>query len=399
MSTTTRKAWAVGIGLALVAAAGTAVAAEDPLDWYTGGQAQVADADAAGTLTLVDGAGKAVTSGAVDAPFAAYAVADGALRQGDSSASLFVHVPSPSSAAGAWAGTQLSGTTRFAGEGAAAGPQGTTDRPYVALGGALPLSDVLTALPSSGGKGYDGLYQLRLRTGSDRQGVGTRYASAYVAVSGDRWSLSAGPGTSTDPQQATVTATWGADFAYGTTRTVPVTVSVPEGTAAGTVGLYVAGKLVGTQATLDDTGRANVTLPKGSLLPGRRAVEARFTPTDPAAVAAATSAPRTYAVAKGAAPAPTFTVRTRVTARKAGSLTVRVARPSGLVQPTGKVTVVLQRGRSSVTVAGRTLSKGAVVVPVRRLTAGTWKVTVTYLGDGVYTSRKAPAKNLSVRTR
>ena len=181
------KVGAAALGLALVAgAAGVAFAAEDPAQWYSGSNATVADPNNTGTLTIVDAAGTAVTHGPIDAPLGAFAVAGGAVRSGDTSATLFVHRPSTSTAPGAWSGEQSSGTTRFSGSGAATGPSGVGDKPFVALSDALPLAETVSSYPNTeSAPSFKDVYELRLRTSSARGGVSNAYASAYVKVDGD----------------------------------------------------------------------------------------------------------------------------------------------------------------------------------------------------------------------
>ncbi|KAA1423917.1 hypothetical protein FE697_010215 [Mumia zhuanghuii] len=402
MKITPRTVASVAASLALVAGAGGVAVAADPLDWYDGDSATVADPDDVTTLKIVRADGTEVTSGTLDDPLGAFAVAADEVRAGDTSASLFVHLTSAATAAGAWSGQQASGTTRFSGSGAVPGPTGVGAKPFVSLAGSLPLDQTVEALPSTETTGtFPGVYALRLRTSSATGGVSNAYASAYVKVTGSSWTLTDPPsGVPTTPPPApvaTVRPTWGAGFAYGATRNVTVAVGGGSTAAKGTVRLYSGSTAVSSTKALDASGRATLTIARGVLRPGVRRVKVVFTSTNTAVVRSATTAEHAYAVARGTAPAPTWKVSKKVTARKAGKLLVSVARPAGLVQPTGRVTVVLKRGKKTVVIRNKALSSsGKVTVTVPKQKAGKWKVTVKYLGSTVYLPRSSAAKTLVV---
>ncbi|MFI5428651.1 Ig-like domain repeat protein [Aeromicrobium sp. UC242_57] len=122
-----------------------------------------------------------------------------------------------------------------------------------------------------------------------------------------------------------------------------------------------------------------------------------FTTSDAAIAASGVSAAHTYSVSKGAVAAPTFKVTKKITAKKAGSLTVRLATPSGLARPTGKVDVILKKGRKTVTIRNKTVAgNGQVKVKVPKQKAGKWTVTISYKGDTRYNAKKSAAKKITI---
>ncbi|MFI5428653.1 hypothetical protein [Aeromicrobium sp. UC242_57] len=103
-----------GLGFLIAVSAGTVAYADTSLDWFEGDNATVADPhQLSAPLKIYDAAGAVVTGGDIDEPFGAFVAADGAIAAGATHASLFVHVPSPSSAPGAWTGLQTTGTTKL----------------------------------------------------------------------------------------------------------------------------------------------------------------------------------------------------------------------------------------------------------------------------------------------
>lgn len=400
MTTTLRRTGAVGLGLALVVGAG-GIAAADPLGWYTGGNATLADPDSVTTLKIVNAGGTEITSGSINSPLGAFVVAAGTVRADDSAASLFVHLPSLTTSPGGWSGVQSSGTTRFAGSGAATAPTGASGKAFVSLTGALPLAQSVETLPNDEtAPSYEGVYELRLRTSSATGGVSNQYASAFVKVTGSNWAVAAAPtpGEAGGSRAATLTPNWGSNFAYGAVLNVPVTVKGGSTAAKGSVVLKEGSKVVSQASkSLDAAGRATLTVPKGKLTPGKHTLTVAFTTSSSSIAASGVSAARSYTVAKGAVAAPTFKVTKKVTAKKAGSLTVKVAKPAGLLQPGGKVDLVLKKGSKTVTIKNKSLnSSGQVKIAVPKQKAGQWTVTVTYKGDARYNAKKSSAKKLTV---
>ena len=169
-----KKTWlaAMGLALAVTTAGGVAIAA-GPDDWYDGDNASVPDHDKTGVaLKLYNASGTEVTSGSTTAPIAAFAAAAGAVRDGDTFASLYVHLPQSSTAPGAWPGVQVTGTDKFSGAGAVTAPASLNGKPYVTTtADGYSLADVATILPNT--ESADKLRR-RLRAAAPHQLVGRR---------------------------------------------------------------------------------------------------------------------------------------------------------------------------------------------------------------------------------
>ncbi len=407
MKMTTKKTWAaaVGLALALSAAGGVALAAENPSGWYAGGNATLADpAKTNVALKLYNAAGVQVTSGSTTTPLAAFAAADGAVREGDTFASLFVHLPQSTTAPGAWPGVQATGTGKFSGAGAVTAPGALNGKPYVATTAAgYTLADVIAGLPNNeAGASFAGVYELRLRTSSPTAGVSTEYAAAYLKVSGNSWTLTSSPvlGDSVvvPPKSAvatTVTATWPATLAYGTASSVSVTVTAASGAAkpSGAVRLVSGATTLGT-ANLSAAGTASFALSK-TLEPGTVALQVVYAGVANA-FTASQSAAKTIVVAKAAPGAPVLKVKKAPTTKKAGSATVTVATPSGLAKAGGTAQLVLKKGKTTKKV-NVTIKAGSGTAKLPKLPKGTWSATVTYAGDAHYTSTKSKAVKVKVK--
>lgn len=264
-----KKAWASALGLVLAVTTigGVAIAAGAD-DWYEGDNASVPDHDNVGVaLKLYNASGAEVTSGSTTAPIAATVAAVGAVRDGDTYASLFVHLPQSDTAPGAWPGVQVTGTDEFEGKPAVA----TTADGYT-------LADVAAILPNDEtAASFAGVYELRLRTSSPTDGVSTEYAAAYVKVTGSTWKLTEAPVFGQVGDTATsVKATWPKKIKYGKTAKVTITVTAASGGAkpTGTVRVVSGSKTVG-KATLSG-GQATVTLAKRSLKPGKYTLVVRY---------------------------------------------------------------------------------------------------------------------------
>jgi len=276
-----KKRWAsaLGLALALTTIGGVAIAAGAD-DWYDGDNAAVPDHDNIGVaLKLYNASGTEVTSGSTTTPIAAFAAAAGTVRANDTFASLYVHLAQASTAPGAWPGVQVTGTSKYSGSGAVAAPAALAGKPYVAIpADGYSLADVATILPSTEtAASFAGVYELRLRTSSPTDGVGTEYAVAYVKVTGSTWKLTDAPVFGQAGETATtVKATWPRRIKYGKTAKVTVTVTAASGSAkpTGTVRVMSGSKTVG-KATLSG-GKATVTLKKRSLKPGKHTLVVRY---------------------------------------------------------------------------------------------------------------------------
>ena len=408
MKMTTKKTWAaaVGLALALSAAGGVALAAENPSGWYSGGNATLADpAKTNVALKLYNAVGVEVTSGSTTTPLAAFAAAGGAVREGDTYASLFVHLPQSTTAPGAWPGVQATGTGKFSGAGAVTAPASLSGKPYVATTAAgYTLADVIAGLPNNeAGASFAGVYELRLRTSSPTAGVSTEYAAAYLKVSGNTWTLTSSPvlGDSVvvvPPKSAvatTVTATWPSTLTYGTASSVPVTVTAASGAAkpSGAVRLVSGATTLGT-ANLSAAGTASFPL-SATLEPGSVALQVVYAGVA-TAFSPSQSAAKTIVVAMAAPGAAVLKVKKAPTTKKGGSATVTVATPAGLAKAGGTAQLVLKKGKTTkkVNVA---IKAGVGTAKLPKLPKGTWSATVTYAGDAHYTSTKSKAVKVKVK--
>lgn len=396
MNLRVKKRWvpAVGLTLALTLAGtvgGVALAAGED-DWYDGDNATVPDHDkTAVALTLYSAGGTPVTSGSTTAPIAAYAQAADDLREGDSYASLFVHLPQSSTAPGAWPGVQVTGTDSYTGDPRVA----TTAAGYT-------LADVAAALPNNEtGASFAGVYELRLRTSSPSAGVGTSYAAAYVKVTGTTWELTTAPVLGDEepvdePVATSVTATWPSALRYGTAGSVAVTVTPASGDVkpTGTVRLLLGSQALST-ATLSG-GRATLAVPR-TLAPGARSLRVAYDGAtddfDPSA-----SAAKAFTVAKATPSKPVLRVTKKPSAKKAGAATVAVGTPSGLAKATGAGTLSLVKGKKvkKVAVAVR---NGAATVKLPKLPKGKWTATFVYAGDTYYVSATSAAVKITSKAK
>lgn len=396
MNLRVKKRWvpALGLTLALTLAGtvgGVALAAGAD-DWYDGDNATVPDHDKTTVaLTLYGAGGTPVTSGSINAPIAAYAEAADDLREGDSYASLFVHLPQSSTAPGAWPGVQVTGTDSYTGD------------PRVAITAAgYTLADVVAALPNEeAGASFAGVYELRLRTSSPSAGVGTAYAAAYVKVTGDTWQVTTAPVLGDEepvdePVATSVTATWPAALRYGTAGSVAVTVAPASGeaTPTGTVRLLLGGQALST-ATLS-AGKASLAVPR-TLVPGARSLRVAYDGV-PDAFDPSASAAKAFTVAKGTPSRPVLKVTKKPTAKKAGAASVTVGTPAGLAKAAGQGTLSLVKGKTVKKVAV-TVKNGVATVKLPKLPKGTWTATFGYAGDASYLSAASASVKITSKAK
>lgn len=207
MKLTTRRTGAIGLGLALVVGVGGIASAVD-LDWFSGSNAAVADPDRTNVpLKIYDAAGAVITTGSTTAPIGAFVAADEAVRAGDTYATVFLHRPDAGLAAGAWSGVQATGTTKLD----STHPAALNGKPFVSTAGGSTIADFAAGYPATASTGtFKDVYELRLRSSSPQAGVSDRYASAFVKVSGNTWSVTSAPsggGTPTTPTPTVPTPT------------------------------------------------------------------------------------------------------------------------------------------------------------------------------------------------
>ncbi|SDD29080.1 Ig-like domain repeat protein [Nocardioides lianchengensis] len=396
-----KKTWAAALGLtvALSTAGGVALGAGDD-DWYAGDEnVTVPDHDKiAATLKLYNASGTEVTSGTASAPIAAIAAVGSPVRAGDTFGTLYAHQVRSDTAPGAWPGIQVSGTSKFSGEGAIAVPAALVNSPAVDADapGTSTLADVAGSFTTTGGA-VANVYELRLRTSSPSGGVGTSYAATYVRVDGDTWEVTDNPGEvepDPEPVATSVAVAWPASLGYGRAATVGVTVTAASGAAkpTGAVRLLQGTRVLAT-ATLTAAGTASLPIARTALAPGSRPLRVAYLGATDAFVAS-TSAVKPYTVAKAASGTPVLRITKKPTAKKAGKATVTVAVPAGLAKAGGRATVVLTKGKS-VTRVVVAVRSGAASVKLPKLKKGTWSIRVDYQGDAYY----LPAKSKTVKVK
>lgn len=351
---------AVAAGVTTAVALAPATQAADTPPWL----AADLSPHAAGTVGLYTADGTPVTSGRVDEPLAAYAVASTTLRTGDTVAALSAYTPqvvaAPTASTGAttgvdgWTGVQLSGATPQASV-----PETFAGRPTVALDGATTLGQYLAAYPNTiTADAYRDVYELRLTTGASGRAFGSTYAVLDLQVTGDTWHLYGQGGSQATATTTTLETPTGARV--GRPLTLSATVAPA---AAGTVQFRVGATAVGAPVTVDDRGRATTTWTPTSA--GSATLTAAFVPADATAFAASTSSGTAVVVASAAA-TPTVTP-TWPAFRYGTATTVRVAVASSPAAAGSVGIVYAGRVLASAPVSG---GVARVVVPATALPAG-----------------------------
>jgi hypothetical protein len=245
------------------------------------------DAQSVGAIHLYDAAGNVKTSGLLtDAPFAAYAVADGiGTTAGDTKATLYIYTPVQGKQPFDWDGNnQLSLATTYPAAGVPSslvGPNATASisADQTTLDLATSVQDGFPNVSTS----YAGLYELRMITSLPSPFDATTYYSADIKVTGNTWTLvnpvpAAVPATTT-----TVTAT----PATGATTATPVTLNATVSpAAAGSVQFKDGATNIGAAQPIAAGGTATVTNTFAAA--GAKIITAEFTPTNAAAFAAST---------------------------------------------------------------------------------------------------------------
>jgi hypothetical protein len=203
-----------------------------------------------------------------------------------------------------------------------------------------------------------------------------------------------GGGTGTDPglqpaQPVAATVSGAAtSVVYGRATTVPVTVTAPGATPAGTVTLASGSTVIGS-ATLAN-GTAAVALPAKGLEPGTHQLTVAYSGGSAVAAGSGT-ATVTVTRAKATVVKPVVKPKKVVADKTRATLLISV-RATG-VTPTGKVTVT-GGGLKKETA---TLKGGKVEVELGRFgSKGTKKLTVTYVGDD-HVSRATTTVKVTVK--
>ncbi|MFL6160262.1 MAG: hypothetical protein ACJ72D_29585, partial [Marmoricola sp.] len=210
-------------------------------------EAAAKDPNAVRTLNFYDANGNQVTSGSTTAAFP-FVAASGTVRAGDDHATLFVYTPVAGTPAGAWSGTQLTATATYPiASPPAALPTGVPALKGISgAAGDKTLAQHIADYPNaSSTAGYQGVYEVRLRTSSNTAGVADQYAVSDIVVSGTTWTVY---GSKID---SVATATVPTTGTYGTSFQVPVTVTGAGATPTGTVTVKEGSTAVSSATNLD----------------------------------------------------------------------------------------------------------------------------------------------------
>jgi len=164
---------------------------------------------------------------------------------------------------------------------------------------------------------------------------------------------------------------------YGKAGTVTVKVATTNGAPlTGAVTLTGAGAPI-TQQVSGTT--AVFTLP-ATLAPKTYGLTATYAGD---ANVSGSTATTSLSIGKAGVAGVAYKLNAKPTSKKAGKATVTVGAKSGLAQPTGKVRLTLKKGKTVKVVSG-TLSGGKKTLKLPKLPKGTWKLTVSYAGNGSY---------------
>ena len=106
--------------------------------------------------------------------------------------------------------------------------------------------------------------------------------------------------------------------------------------------------------------------------------------------------PQGTVIAKVKAPKVAGAVVKAPTRAKAGTYKVTITAAAGRAAASGKVTLVLKKGKLKKTVTG-TIAKGVATLKVPKLAKGTWKVTISWVGDTSYLDARVSGASVKVR--
>lgn len=400
MKTNHTKRWSAVVALALAASGVGGLAAAAPtftgdpttLAWYAAGQAGVDDpARSDVPLRLYDGAGAPVTSGTVTGGLPAFAAADGTVRADDTHASLFVHAAQSGSAAGAWPGVQATGTDRYSGAGAVTAPAPLAGRPYVRTAGGYGLADLTASFAAAGQGTFGGIYELRLRTSSAAKGVADTYASAFVKVTGNDWTVVAGPEAG-GPVATQTSATAPATSSYGKAFTVRATVTGVTA-AGGTVTVKKGATVLATKA-LDADGVIDIPVGGLALVPGTHALTIAFGGT---AAAQPSQGSRSIKVVAATSRTTGRLAATKIKKTKAPKITAQVTAPGvPAAALTGSFTVY-DGSKAIKKVTLSAANGGKLTITLSKRKKGTHKIKVVFSGNAKVAASTSPVYKLVVK--
>ena len=285
------------------------------------------DPQSVGAVSLYNAAGSQITSGSVtDSPLAAYyAGSGGGIVAGDNKANIVYATPQDGVATASWTTTETWTSTQLFGS-TIVYPGSLAGTTHAVVKGASTdgaFSVHITDFPNASTLN-PGIYQIRLYTTQAGGGGNDKYYSSDILVSGTTWTQVypapvAGPTATT----TTLAVSPASPQVSGTSVTLTATVAPA---AAGTVQFKDGASNVGSPVTVA-AGTASTTT--STLTVGTHSLTALFTPTNPTAFAASTSAAKTYVItAPAATPTTTalgITPASPITVGTGSTLTATVA--------------------------------------------------------------------------
>ena len=237
------------------------------------------DANSVGGLVFYDAAGNVITGGSItDSPIAAYVAGTTVIRSGDTKATLFGYLPVPAvpPVPGTWSGDTLSGPTTYPNNSAPSAIQSLPAGTPVVTGQSndLTIANLEADFPNnSTTAGYQGVYQLRLKTSVAGKSATTTYDSADIVVTGSTWSVEYSLGAQvTTTTSLSTTPTSSSPF----TSTVTLKATVTPSTAVGSVNFVDGTTTIGSAPVVNGTA----SLDTANLPGGSQALTAEFVPSN-----------------------------------------------------------------------------------------------------------------------
>jgi len=179
-------------------------------------------------------------------------------------------------------------------------------------------------------------------------------------------------------------------YASGQTGKVTVTVSAQGATPTGKVTVKAGTRSTSVTLKAADAGKVTVSLPR--LPVGKHQVSVVY--AGDALVAGRTVSAGTVTVTKAKPTVTATLVQSSISSKVQGKVTVTV-KASGITDPGGKVSVRVNG--KTLTKTLRAADKGKVTITLPKLAKGTYKVAVSYAGEGRIASANAKAVTLTVR--
>jgi hypothetical protein len=345
--------------------------------WQVGGNADN-DPNAVGTLSFFDATGTQIYGGTTsDAPLAAYVEGSSAVNAGDTKATLYAYLPESGTAAAGWSGVQLTAASVYPNGSAPAAISATL--PVVSSTAAdTSLADFIAGYPNgSTATGYQGSYELRLRTSRPGVPIQPGYDVADIQVTGSTWQVVYPAQTTATTTALTASPASGAKAGSSITLTATVTSAV-EGTVQFRDGTTALGAPVTVAA--GSAGKAITVATAGT-----HSYTATFAPTPTTPFSGSIGA-LSYAVAKAT---PTVTATWPSSRPIYGrSFTVQAAVTAHGLTPSGVVSV--KYGTKTLTSKALVSGKATLTVSGTALTPGSRNLTLSYAGSANVTAGSTP---------